>query len=57
MSSKFKYPIDPKKIYTLEYDSFSTEVAGEEILRLFKKSFYLDKLILEMEEEKNADNN
>ena len=57
MSSKFKYPIDPKKIYTLQYDDFSAEVAGEEILRLFKKSFYLDKLILEMEEEKNADGN
>jgi hypothetical protein len=36
MSNKFKYPIDPKKIYTLEYDSFSGEITGEEILEAFK---------------------
>jgi hypothetical protein len=36
MSNKFKYPIDPKRIYTLEYDNLSGEIAGEEILKAFK---------------------
>lgn len=50
MSSKFKYPIDPNKIYTLQYEDFSTEVSGEEILGAFRRSAYLDKLISELDE-------
>jgi hypothetical protein len=48
MSSKFKYPIDPNKVYTLQYDDLSTEVTGEEILAIFRRGAYLDKLLSEL---------
>jgi hypothetical protein len=47
MSSKFKYPIDPAKVYTLQYEEFSVEVSGEEILAAFRRSAYLDKILEE----------
>jgi hypothetical protein len=47
MSSKFKYPIDPAKVYTLQYEDFSTEVSGEEILAAFRRGAYLDKILEE----------
>jgi hypothetical protein len=49
MSSKFKYPIDPAKIYTLQYEDFSTEVSGEEILASFRRGAYLEKILSESE--------
>lgn len=54
MSSKFKYPIDPKKVYTLEYEDFSTEVTGEEIIAAFRRSAYLDKILSEVDEWKGV---
>ena len=48
MSSKFKYPINPNKVYTLQYDDLSTEVTGEEILAIFRRGAYLDKLLSEL---------
>lgn len=47
MSSKFKYPIDPARIYTLQYEGFSTEVTGEDILAAFRRGAYLDKILEE----------
>lgn len=47
MSSKFKYPIDSARIYTLQYDDFSVEVTGEEILAAFRRGAYLDKILEE----------
>jgi hypothetical protein len=47
MSNKFKYPIDPNKLYTLEYGDTSAEVTGEEILAMFRRSVYLDKILQE----------
>lgn len=49
MSKSFKYPIDPNKVYTLQYEDFSTEVAGEEILASFRRGAYLDKILEEVE--------
>ena len=47
MSSKFKYPIDAARVYTLQYDGFSTEVTGEDILAAFRRGAYLDKVLAE----------
>ena len=47
MSNKFKYPIDSAKVYTLQYEDFSTEVSGEEILAAFRRGAYLDKILAE----------
>jgi len=47
MSSKFKYPIDPAKVYTLQYEDFLIEISGEEILAAFRRSAYLDKILEE----------
>jgi hypothetical protein len=47
MSSKFKYPIDPSKVYTLQYEDFSIEITGEDILGAFRRSAYLDKILSE----------
>jgi hypothetical protein len=49
MSSKFKYPIDPSKVYTLQYEDFSIEVTGEEIVASFRRGAYLDKILEESE--------
>jgi hypothetical protein len=49
MSSKFKYPIDPNKVYTLQYEDFSIEVTGEEIVASFRRGAYLDKILEESE--------
>ena len=49
MSSKFKYPIDPNKVYTLQYEDFSIEVTGEEIIASFRRGAYLDKILEESE--------
>jgi hypothetical protein len=49
MSSKFKYPIDPSKVYTLQYEDFSIEVTGEEIIASFRRGAYLDKILEESE--------
>lgn len=55
MPSKFKYPIDPEKVYTLQYEDFSAEVTGEEILGSFRRGAYLDKILLELDDEQNKD--
>lgn len=47
MSKKFKYPIDPDKVYTLQYEDFSIEITGEEILAAFRRGAYLDKVLEE----------
>jgi hypothetical protein len=49
MSSKFKYPIDPTKVYTLQYEDFSIEISGEEILGAFRRGAYLEKILAESE--------
>lgn len=54
MSSKFKYPIDPNKVYTLQYDDFSIEVTGEDILGAFRRGAYLDKVLSEIDEWKGV---
>jgi hypothetical protein len=45
MINKFPYPIFPNRTYTLRYDTFEAEVSGEEILAMFHRSLYLDKLL------------
>lgn len=45
MSNKFKYPIDPKKVYTLEYGDISGEVTGEDILGMFRRGIYLESIL------------
>lgn len=57
MSSKFKYPIDPNKVYTLQYEDFSIEVSGEEILSVFRRGAYLDKVLSEIDDFKGIWNN
>jgi hypothetical protein len=50
MSSKFKYPIDPNKVYTLNYDDVSAEVTGEDILAMFRRGVYLDRILAEVDD-------
>jgi hypothetical protein len=50
MSSKFKYPIDPNKVYTLDYGHISGEVTGEDILGMFRRGIYLDSILKEVED-------
>jgi hypothetical protein len=50
MSSKFKYPIDPNKVYTLNYEDISAEVTGEDILSMFRRGVYLDRILTEVNE-------
>jgi hypothetical protein len=46
--SKFRYPIFPDRTYTLEYDGYSGEVLGQDILNMFRRSIHLDKIIEEL---------
>jgi hypothetical protein len=48
MSNKFKYPIDPSKVYTLNYEDISAEVTGEDILSAFRRGVYLDRILAEV---------
>jgi hypothetical protein len=51
MSSKFKFPIYKDRAYTLDYDDFSIEVTGEEILAQFRREAFLLKFIEQLDEE------
>lgn len=46
--SEFRYPIMPDRVYTLEYDFGSIEVKGEDILTMFHRGAYLDKVLSEL---------
>jgi len=48
MNNKFKYPIMPDRTYTLKYEDFEGEVTGEEILLIFRRSLWMDKILWEM---------
>lgn len=50
MSNEFKYPIDPAKVYTLQYEDLTTKVTGEEILASFRRGAYLDKALSELDD-------
>jgi len=44
MSSKFKFPIYKDRVYTLDYEGFSIEVSGEEILSSFRRAAHLENM-------------
>ena len=48
MTNKFRYPIFPDRTYTLEYEFGSIEVKGEDILAMFHRGAYLDKVLSEL---------
>ena len=50
MANRFKFPIFPDRMYTLQYEQFSTEVSGEEILAAFRRDAYLSKLIADLDD-------
>ena len=45
MTSKFKFPIYPDRVYTLKYEDFSVEVSGEEILAMFYRDAHLENML------------
>jgi hypothetical protein len=55
MINKFRYHIIPDRIYTLEYEEYSGEVTGEEILNMFRRSIHLDKILEDMASEDHLD--
>lgn len=57
MTNKFKYPIFPDRTYTLTYEGYSGEVTGQEILAMFHRSVYLDKVIEDMDKDTEIDLN
>ena len=52
----FKYPIFPDRVYTLVYDDMTAEVLGEDILAMFHRSLYLDKLLDDLSTETDLSN-
>jgi hypothetical protein len=55
MTNKFKYPIFPDRLYTLTYDDMSTEVLGQDILNMFYRTTFLDKIIEDMVKDTSED--
>ena len=51
--SKFRYPIFPDRTYTIVYEDFEYEVTGEEIVAMFRRGAYLEKILEEIETESN----
>lgn len=51
--SKFKYTIDPDKVYTLSWDDdeMTREVTGAEILAAFRRDTFLTKMLLEIDDD------
>jgi hypothetical protein len=49
--SKFRYPIDLERIYTIFYDGFEIEVSGEEIWMMFRRGALLDRQLQELFDE------
>lgn len=53
--TKFKYTIDPDRIYTLSYDDengkMEKEITGAEILAAFRRDIFLDKLLAEIDDD------
>lgn len=47
--SKFKFPIFPDRIYTLEYEGYSAEISGEEILAAFSREVSLDQMFSDID--------
>lgn len=55
-ANKFKFPIFPDRMYTLTYDELSTEISGEEILAVFRRSVMLEHLLQELADDTDSDN-
>jgi hypothetical protein len=51
--SKFRYPIFPDRTYTIVYEDFEYEVTGEDIIAMFRRGAYLEKMFEELETESN----
>ncbi len=47
--SKFRYPIFPDRTYTISYEDFDYEVAGEEIVAMFRRGAYLEHFIKDLD--------
>jgi hypothetical protein len=50
-SNKFRYPIFPDRTYTFEYEDFTAEVLGQDILNMFHRGLYLDYLLADLSKE------
>jgi hypothetical protein len=50
---KFRYPIFPDRTYTIVYEDFEYEVTGEDIIGMFRRGAYLEKMFEELEAESN----
>jgi hypothetical protein len=55
-NDKFNYPIFPDRIYTLTYPDFVYKISGEDIMNHFRRGAYLEKMLEEMDEEKEKEN-
>ena len=49
MKDKYRYMIFPDRTYVLTYDFGEVEVSGEDILAMFHRGAYLDKVLEDLD--------